>query len=405
MKFKYTARTKDGEIKEGEISAYSRESAIDILQKYDIIVTSIAELRENPFFSKDLEVLNRVSSRELTVFSKQLAVMVDSKVPLSEALRALGQKTVNEFFKDSINEIASDISGGLSFTKALSRHPKIFDSFYLGMVKSGELSGKLSEVLKRLSEHLERDYYLKSRIIGALIYPAIILLAFFAIATFILIFVIPQLVEVFTDSGQELPLVTQIVIGASVFAQNYWWLILLLIGGIFVFFKFYTRTKEGRYVIDSILIKLPIFGKFLQNVYLARFAENLSALISAGIPIAKALETSSELIGNSVYENVILDTKERVIKGEGVTNSLERHSKFIPPLFVQMTAVGERTGNLGDALIQTTQFYREEVDIFVKSISSVIEPLLIIFLAVFVGILMAAVFLPLYQIQTQATMI
>jgi len=398
MKFTYQARTKEGEMRSGQIEASSREAAIEVLQKYNIFITSLKEVKQKPLLAKEIKIPRGISQKEIMLFSRQIATMLDSKIQPAEAFSALAQKTRNPAFQEIIYKISDSIRGGLSLSKAFSRYPKIFSTFYIGMIKAGEVSGNLSQVLRKLSKHLQQEYHFRSQIIGAMIYPAIVFLVFILIFLFLLVYVIPKLTEVLIETGKELPLVTKIVIAISNFFVSYWWIILLILVAIFAFFYFYLKTREAKETLARVSLNLPILGNFLKNLYLARFAENLSTLIVAGIPIAQALEVTSDLIGNYTYQRIILQVRDRVIKGESISSVLERFPEEIPPLFVQMAAVGERTGRLSTTLMNIVRFYQREIDTFIDSLSSIIEPILIIGLALMVGFLAASVFLPLYQI-------
>ena len=400
MKFKYQARTREGEIKTGEVEAVSKEAAIDILQKYSVYITFVEESEKKPFLMREIKIAQNISLKDIMAFSRQLSAMLGSKVPPAEALYALGQKTTNRSFQEVIYKLASDIREGLSLSKAFAKYPRVFSPFYVGMIKSGELTGNVPEVLKKITGHLEKDYYFRSKVIGAMIYPAMVTLVFFGVFIFLFLFVIPNITKVLLESGRQIPAVTKFIMDISDFFVIYWWLFLILLIGFGLFLYYYPKTKEGRRQFDRVLLKLPIFGNFQKNLYMARFAENLSTLISAGTPIAQSLESSAELIGNSVYKDIIMETRSKAMKGETISVSLERFPGEISPLFVQMVIVGERTGNLGDSLSQVFKFYQEEIDNFISTISSIIEPILIIFLALMVGVLFAALIVPIYSIGT-----
>ncbi|MFA5742976.1 MAG: type II secretion system F family protein [Candidatus Paceibacterota bacterium] len=402
MKFKYQARTREGEVKTGEIEAVSKEAAIDILQKYNVFITFVEEAEQKPFLLREVKINQKISLKDIMAFSRQLSAMLGSKVPPAEAIHALGQKTTNRSFQEIIYKLASDIREGLSLSKAFSKHPRVFSPFYVGMIKSGEVTGNVPEVLKKITSHLEKDYYFRSKIIGAMIYPAIVMLVFFGVFTFLFLVVIPTITKTLLEAGRKIPAITQIVINISDFFVVYWWLFLILLIGLGFFFYYYPKTKEGRQQFDRALLNLPIFGNFQKNLYMARFAENLSTLISAGTPIAQSLESSANLIGNTVYKNIIIETRSKAMKGEAISASLEKFPNEISPLFIQMVIVGEKTGNLSDSLIQVFKFYQEEIDNFISTISVIIEPILIIFLAVMVGILFAALIIPIYSIGTVA---
>ncbi|HOI59985.1 MAG TPA: type II secretion system F family protein [Candidatus Pacearchaeota archaeon] len=398
MKFEYQARTKTGDIKKGVVEAVSKIAAVDLLHKNGLFPTSVKEEKQGASLNMELKIFENVSSKEVVMFTRELAIMIESNVPPAKALEALGDQTNNKTFKEKIFKIAADIREGVSLSKAFARYPKIFSTFFVNMIRSGELSGTLPDVLRKIADHLENEYYIKTKTIGAMIYPVVVLVVFTVIFLVVVIYIIPGLVEVLESSGAELPLVTKIVIGVSNFAVNYWWVVLLGLIGISSFAIYYPKTKEGKQVVDTLILKVPVIGGFQKNVYMNRFAENLSTLLSSGKSITEALEVTADLIGNEVYRKIILDARESVMKGQKISDSLANYRKEISPLFVQMVAVGESTGRISETLMNVVRFYKTEIETFVDSISNVIEPILILGLAGMVGLLVAAVFLPLYQI-------
>lgn len=403
MKFLYKAKDLKGASRSGEIEAASKEAALEVLSSNGLFPLEMSEAgaKEKEIgMNTKITLFDRVSMKDVSMFSRQLAIMIDSNVPPAEAIEALGDQTKSSSFKEKIYKIARDVREGTPLSKALAKYPNIFGVFYVNMVKSGEVSGNLPKILEKVADHLENEYAIRSKILGAMIYPAVIMVVFVVIFAVLMIFVVPNLVEVLKGTGQELPLATKIVIGASDFMIAYWYimlaLIVILIGG----FIYFSKTAFGKDLIDSTSLKIPVIGPFLKNLYLSRFAENFSTLISAGIPINEALEVVADLLGNNVYRRALLDARDRVVKGESVSHVFSQQKGIISPLFVQMTAVGEQTGRLDSSLLNVVRFYNRETTIFVDSVSSLIEPLLIIGLAVMVGGLVAAVILPIYKIST-----
>ena len=399
MKFSYQARTKDGKVETGTIEASTRKAAIDVLHQNNLFPTAIKEISSRNLFLQ-LNYFQGVPLKEIVLFSREMATMLDSKVPLAEALDSLGHQTKNLDFQEKIYKLSMAIRGGSTFSKALSAYPKVFSSFYINMVKSGEISGNLSEVLDRVSIHLEKEYELRSKTLSAMMYPSIVFVVFILIFIVLMVFVIPNLTEVLTAGGRELPLITKIVVGTSDFFKQWWIVIIGVFAALFFFIKRYSETREGKRLFDRISLHLPILGGFLKNLYLARFAENFSVLITAGIPIAQALEITADLIDNTVYQDIIIESRNRVIKGEPFSSALDRFPEYIPSLFVQMASVGERTGRISTTLMNIVRFYQKEIDAFVGGLSSILEPIMIIGLALMVGFLVAAVVLPLYQMSS-----
>ena len=397
MKFKYLARNPKGETQSGTVDAPDQSAALKALQEHDLIIIKIKALEKISVLSKRLKILERVKRKEIFVFFRELSILVGTDIPLVQSLRVLGQQISNPYFKDIISEVANDVDGGTSFSKALSKYPKAFSTFSVNLIKSGEVAGRLQECLDYLADYLEKEYYLISKIRGAMAYPAFILGAFLIVGIIVMVMVIPQLTSVLQEAGQELPWSTKIVIATSDLVRNWGWVVvLILIVVIFVIWR-YNKTKEGKLVIDGIKLKLPIFGKILQKTYLARLSDNLSALVKGGVSIIQALNVSGQVIGNAVLQKIIWQARDEVRVGRSISAALERH-KEIPPLFYQMIKTGEKTGKLDVILSKLSSFYNREVDNVVGSLSQLIEPILIVCLGIGVCILVFSVFMPIYNL-------
>jgi len=396
MKFNYQARDKKGEIHTGQVEASSKEAAITLLQKQGWYITFLEEA-VSPLYARRVKLFERISKKDIVLFSRQLSIMFKSKVPLVESLKVISTQTKNLDFREKILRMSEEVEGGTSFSKALSRYPKVFSSFYVAMVKSGEISGKLSEVLTYLADHLEREYHLTAKARGVLIYPSLIVSVIFLIFGLMVFFIIPNLTEVLKESSESLPVLTKFIIKLSAFLRNWWWLMALgLFFSLFFCFRYYF-TKKGRKFFDSLFLKLPIVGPLLKKIYLSRFAENLSTLISGGLPIAQALSTVGDIIGNTAYKEVISKTKNEVRKGVPISTVLSQAPEIFPPVFNQMVLVGEKTGSLDTTLMNIVEFYQKEIDRTIENIITVLEPVLIVFLGIIVGGLMLAILMPLYQ--------
>jgi len=397
MKFNYQARTKDGDVQMGIVEAASQEAALSILQKYGLYITYLGEVVVPPFYAQNIRFFRGVSRKDIVIFSRQLSIMFKAGIPLAEALMVMGRQTQNPDFREKIIKISEKVEGGTSFSQALQFYPKEFTSFYVNIVKSGEVGGKLSDSLNYLADHLEREYNLQTKIQGALVYPAFVLLLFFIVAVVMGILVLPGLISIVESAGQEVSLITKIVIAFSNFFEKSGWIVILAIIGLGIFFYRYFKTPEGKKVFDKYSLNIPGLGTLLKKIYLTRFAENLTTLIAAGLPITKALEITGDVVGNEVYKSVILKTMDEVRKGEPISSVLERYPETISPFFVQMTLVGEKSGQLDNILLYVVDFYQREVDSSVESFMKLLEPILIIFLGVVVGGLAVSLLLPLYQ--------
>jgi type IV pilus assembly protein PilC len=397
MKFNYQARSKSGDVQTGSIEASSRESALILLQKNRLFVTFLEEEGKQPFYSRKIQLFNGIPQKEIVNFSRQLSLMFKSQIPLVESLYAMAKQAKNASLKEKITEVAQEVEGGSPLSQALAKFPKLFSAFYVSMVKSGEASGTLSESLDYLAEHLEREYHLASKIKGAMIYPAMILGVVIVVLAMMMFFVVPNIAGVLTETGQELPLLTRAVIGLSDFSRSWGWIFGILIVGIVIFLNRYLKTKAGKKVWDKILLKVPLIGPFVKMMYVSRFSENLSTLIDGGLPIANALKITADVVGNTVYREIIEKIEEEVRKGEKISKTMAIHPDKFPPLVTQMVSVGERTGTIGKSLMNVVSFYQKEIDRAIDNLLSVLEPILVIFLGAVVALIMAAVLMPMYK--------
>ncbi len=381
----------------GEITAASEEAATALLQKMGFFITSLEETAEIPLFSKKIRLFSRISRKDIVLFSRQLSILISSDVPLVESLRTLSSQVKNPDFKDKILEISEEVEGGTAFSDALSHHPKNFSAFFVNLVKSGEASGKLSQVLSYLAEHLERDYYLTSKIKGAMAYPAFVLFTLLIVLVIMVIFVLPQLIAVLKESGAQIPLITRILIFVIEFLRTKGWIILIFLVPGTIFAWRWRNTPKGKEFFDKTFIRFPLIGGFLKMVYLSRIAESLSTLLAGGISITRTLEITADVVGNATYKEIILKTREEVRKGESISSVFSLFPKEIPPLFTQMAMVGEKTGRLDSILVNISNFYRKEVEVFTDNILSLIEPVLMVILGITIGFFVASIMLPLYS--------
>jgi len=324
--------------------------------------------------------------------------MLKSNVPVVEKLKTIAKEARKSTLKEKILKIAGKVEGGTPLSGALNIYPKLFTPFYINMVKSGDASGKLSDVFMYLADYLEREHAFRGKVKGAMIYPFFILFVFLAVVAIIMVYVIPQLTEVLKETGQELPLVTRAVMAISDFLRTRGWIAALLLLGLIIALVRLVKSKAGKKFFDRNLLKLPLLGGFLKKLYLARCALNLSTLISGGLPIAQALEITGEVVGNDLYREIILKTRDEVKKGEPISSVLERYPNLIFPLFYQMVMVGEKTGTLDSSLMNVVGFYQRDVDQTLDSFIKLLEPIFIILLGGAVAALMASVLMPLYSI-------
>lgn len=398
MNFSYKIKTQSGEILEGKVEAPDESTAVDTLQGKGYLILSIEQL-ESDIFSIDLnKYFQKPTNKDIVIFTRQLSTLIDADMPLAEGLRTLARQFEKPTLRKIISEISDAVEGGSSLSNALSAHPKLFSSFYIKLVQSGEVSGKLHEALLYLADHLERSQEINSKIKGALAYPAFVVFALFVVAIIMVVYVLPQLLGIFKDVGlQSLPLTTRMLIWVTNFVNNYlYYLLVSFFGFIFLAWR-YVKTSEGKAVLDNIKIKMPALGTVVRNLYLARISESLSTLIKSGIPILDVIHITSDLVGNVNYQRILLDAEENVRGGGSISDVFSRY-KEIPPLMSSMVAIGEKTGKLDFMLGHISKFYKSESDSTIDNIATLIEPILVLVLGVAVAILVSSILLPIYNL-------
>jgi type IV pilus assembly protein PilC len=397
MKFLYQARTKEGDLKSGVIEASSKEVALSLLQKLGYYVTYLEE-EKPPIYAREVRIFQKVSLKDLFVFSRQLSIMLSSKVPIVEALITLTAQIKNPEFKEAISDVAKEVEAGSTLSKALSKYPKIFPQFYVAMVRAGEASGKLSQSFNFLANHLEREYAVSGKIKGALIYPSLVLVVFLVVFGLMIFSILPSFEKIFAESNVEIPLVTRIILSFSRILREKFLILILILGIPLILIFSFSRTKEGKRFFDEISLKIPFFGRIFKQSLLARFAGNLSTLLSAGVAVTEALEIVEEVVGNETYRAAISKIKEGVKKGESISTLSLFYPELFPPIFNQVILVGEKTGTLSSSLSSISEFYQKEAEKLIEDFLRILEPLLIIILGGLVGGLMYSVLVPLYRL-------
>lgn len=399
MLYKYEATNLEGERQNGSIDAATLDIAIDSLQRRNLIIISIAPAEKQTFFSKRVGFFETVKPKDVVILSRQLATLFEAKVPVLESFKLVASESESVVLRDKLSQVVEDIQGGISMSQAMAKHPDVFSKFYVSMVKSGEESGRLEEIFLDLASHIERNYELSSKAKNALIYPAFIVIVFITVIVLMMIFVIPRLSSILTEAGQEVPFFTKIVIGASNFLRDFGLVILggLLIGSFFLWR--YIKTSAGQISFSRFQISLPYIGGLLRKIYLSRVADNLRVLLSSGISMVRSLEITAEVVGNNVYEKILQESMDSVKGGSSLSESMSRYEE-IPMLFSKMIKIGEESGRLNFMLEVMAKFYKREVDSSVENIVSLIEPMLIIVLAVLVGLLMVSILGPIYNLSS-----
>lgn len=398
MLFHYTGVDKDGTQREGTVDAANVDVAINTLQRRGYTVTSVDPLAEkNSILNMNIEFLERVSSKEIVIFSRQIATLFEAQVSALRIFRLLASEMENPKLQRILTQVADDIQGGSSISNALARHPDVFSNFYVNMVRAGEESGRLDQTFMFLANYLDRTYEVMSKARNALIYPAFVISTFFLVMGLMLTLVIPRIKQILLDSGQELPIYTKIVIGLSSFFTEYIVFILLfLIGGGFFLWRF-SRTEVGARAFDELKLSIPYIGDLFHKLYLSRIADNLSTMLSSGISMVQALEVTADVVGNRVYQEILENTIQEVKGGRSVSDTLAEYPE-IPGVMSQTMKVGEETGNLGNILETLAKFYRREVNNAVDTLINLIEPAMIVLLGLGVGVLLASVLMPIYNI-------
>ncbi len=391
----WEAHTKKGESRKGEIEAEDEAAVRAQLRRQNLKAGSIKkkpkDLLENiPFLQP------RIKEKDVVVFARQFSTMIDAGLPLLQCLDILGSQEQNKTFAGVIKSLKEDIEGGSTLTDALKKHPKVFDDLFVNLVSAGEAGGMLDTVLARLSSYMEKAMVLKRKIKGAMTYPASILVVSIGVVVLLLVKVIPVFQELFSSMGHALPAPTQFVVDASEFMRNY---ILYMIGALIVFvfaFRRYYRTEKGRLNIDTMALKVPVFGPLLRKVAVAKFTRTLSAMITSGVPILEGLDVVSKTAGNRLVENALMETRRSISEGKTIAEPLKETAIF-PSMVVQMIGVGEATGALDTMLEKIADFYDDEVDAAVSAMTALLEPFMMVFLGVVVGGIIIAMYLPIFQ--------
>lgn len=397
MQFSYTAVDEAGKARQGTIEAVSKDVAIAALQRRKLIISSINETQTTGFIERQLAAFNKVKNEDVVIISRQITTLFEAQVSAMRAFRLLASEARTSQIEEKLSSVANDIQAGDSISQALSKRPEMFSSFYVNMVRAGEESGKLDETFAFLANYLDRSYEVTQRVRNALIYPAFVIITFIAVMVLMMTLVIPKLAVILGDVGQDIPVYTRIVIGMSEFLTNYIVFILIAAAiGALVFVR-YMQSDSGKRQISMFVLHIPYVGELYKKMYMSRISDNLSTMLGSGIQMVRAFEISASVVGNPLYEQIMLDVSDKVKSGVPASEAL-REYEDIPGIMVAMIKIGEETGNLGSILETMAKFYRREVDNAVDTLVGLIEPLMIVGLAVGVGFLLASVLIPIYNI-------
>ncbi|MCX8031001.1 MAG: type II secretion system F family protein [Thermodesulfovibrionales bacterium] len=394
--FKWTGKSMTGVIQSGEMVAATKDDVIFDLRRQGIIPTSVVEQKKTA--PKLRTKLGKVSDKDLVVFTRQFATLFSSGIPIVQGFEILSKQTQNKTLKNVLTQVKESIETGSTVADALRKHPSIFDQLYINLVAAGEAGGVLDIVLMRLANYMEKIMKLKKKVKGAMIYPAIIITVAVLVVAIIMLFVIPIFSKIFSEMGVALPLPTRIVIGLSNFIGGIGGLIILMsIIAFIIAIRQYRKTENGRKVTDRFLLDLPIFGDLIKKVSVARFTRTLGTLIGSGVPILESLEICAKSAGNKIVEKEVLQTKTEVTTGKTISETLSK-SKIFSPMVVQMINVGESTGALEQMLTKIADFYDDEVEQAVANLTTLLEPLMIVFLGITIGFIVIALYLPIFKL-------
>lgn len=395
--FQYYAKNPAGENVKGTVDAPTIESATELLRDRKLIILELQEKSQQSILDKVRHLINSVSNKELTFFARQLSVLINATIPVVRSLRVLTRQTKNDYFRQVISEIAADVDGGAKLSQSMTKYPRVFDQFFIHMVRSGETTGRLDQVLDYLATQKEKDYALVSRVRGALIYPVFILAVMSVVGVLMMIYVVPKLSDILTQSGSKIPWTTATLLGTSYVFVHFWWLLLLIVigGGLGLFL--YIRTPHGHYVFDLVKIKLPIAGSIYQRIAMTRFSISLANLLASGVPLPASLEIVADVVNNAVYHELIKKTIQEVETGNSISSVFAR-SSVVPVIVSQMLSVGEETGKLDDILNKLGNFYSLEIDASLSALASLIEPIIIITLGAAAAIMVVGILSPIYNI-------
>ncbi len=396
--FKYKALDQRRTEKEGVIDAANMEIAISALQRRGLTILNITPADKKSLFEMNIDFFDRVKIKDIVVMSRQITTLFEAQISALRAFRLIAEETDKPILRKHLTEIANDLQSGTTISQALSKHPKLFSPFYISMVKAGEESGRLDEVFEFLADYLDKTYEITSKAKNALIYPAFIVMTFIGVMLLMLMTVIPKLAAVLVESGQDVPLYTKIVIGLSVFLTKFFWLFaIMIIVSVIVIFRYF-KTENGKALMSKLKISVPYIGTLYKYLYLSRISDSLSTTLRSGIRLVRGIEISAAVVGDPEYSRIMEDMSKEVLAGKNLSELMRNYPEQFPGIMIAMVKIGEESGDMGHMLDVMAKFYRREVSGAVDTLVSMIEPLMIVMLAVGVGFLLASVLVPIYNI-------
>lgn len=400
MRFEYQAKDASGGLRTGFVVAETENRAEKLLIDNNLTILSLKAV-EQDILERIWPFGKSVPAKEMVLFSRQFATLIGAKVPILQTLRILRSQLAHPYLKKVLDELISGVEAGNSLSLTMQEHPEVFGNVYVSIVRSGEISGSLEKSLTYLADQLEKDYELTAKVKTAMTYPIFVLAALVLIGGLMFIFILPNLTTILEQQGGSLPAITVALIAMTKFMQHYWWTLLLGFAALFFSGRYYIKTVSGRYFFDRLKIHAPIIGPIFEKIYLARFARNLSTLVLGGIPIIRAVQAVAELVNNVIYRDILLEAADKLATGKNISESFSGH-KEIPVIVTQMIQVGEQSATLTEILLKLANFYEKEVDNKVSTLSTLLEPIIMLILGVAVGILVAGILLPIYNLASSA---
>lgn len=396
MKLQYRAVGKDGKMTNGVLEATDKKEATGILRARGFTPVFLG-LAQEDIIAKYFSFLNKVTNKEIVFFTRQLSSMLASGLTLVQAVIVLRDQAKVGPMKDMLVTIITDIQGGATFSSAIEKYPAVFSPVYVSLIKTAETSGLLDKVLLRLADNLEKQQKLRGAIKSALTYPVIVIIGMIVVIFVMMIFVVPQLTSLYDTLGIQLPLMTRIVVSLSDLAVNFWWLFIIIVVGFVVGLQRWHKSASGKAFLDTLILKIPIFGKLIRETILAQFSSTFGLLIGSGALVVQSLQQASDVTGNTVFKEAVVEVSARVEKGVTVGDAMSAFSLF-PPLLVQMVKVGETTGKLDEALLRVSEYFEREVDMTVKTLTTALEPIIMVVLGIVVAFLIIAIITPIYSL-------
>lgn len=392
--FAYKAKTESGKMINGKIESRNENEAIRELAHMDLVVYEVKPV--NAFLNQDIVFGKELKEKDFVVFLRQFSTLMAAGILLLDAVELLAEQTESEAFQKALREIADDIKSGSPLSDSMEQYPKLFPELLVEMIRSGEVSGRLDDVLDQMATYYEKQFRLKQKVSTAMTYPIAIAIFAIAVSVFMILFIVPMFGDMFASAGEELPAITRGVLAVSDFIRNYWWLVILgVIALVFVYRKV-RKSEDGSYFLDNLSLKLPALGAFNQKVAMARLTQTLSSLLASSVPILQAVEVTSRVVGNKVIERVLLESRDSLEKGESLAAPMSESWVF-PALVIHMVRVGEKSGALDEMLKKVADIYDQEVNEASDKLQSLIEPILIVFLAAIVGVIVLSIVMPMFS--------